>query len=358
MNIPLLTIALCLSASALSVTQKSSGKSIEITPLSLKDDKVTFSVQGGNEYTVPLNSLTEESRSAIREYFDSAQERESQKYQSTYSAVNEVAGQPLFDKRSLWQETGSSIANRLGWRRESLKDSTSSYRLYTDKEYLFLGTRPYCVTLYGGPNDQPERFSLVYANKGDFGSTVGMGPAHFQQLYPKKKLPQDLNDAISLDAEIIEEALTSALGTPIKQYYGEKEEKRRVLRWDAADHSFLLSEQEDEFVHLLIVPTSDADAEGKVERIRDVDLKAIQLQNVRKEDNGDVWIDNIPMVDQGPKGYCAPATFERAMRYMSVPADMYLLATAATTQKGTNTVKLADDCKRIVRSKARRIKEL
>jgi hypothetical protein len=47
------------------------------------------------------------------------------------------------------------------------------------------------------------------------------------------------------------------------------------------------------------------------------------------------------------------------MRYMNVPADMYLLATAATSAEGgTNTSKLSEDCKRIVRSKARRIKEL
>jgi predicted peroxiredoxin len=65
------------------------------------------------------------------------------------------------------------------------------------------------------------------------------------------------------------------------------------------------------------------------------------------------------MVDQGPKGYCAPATFERAMRYMLVPADMYLLATAATKPGGgTNTRMLAESAKRIVRSKARRIKDL
>jgi hypothetical protein len=32
------------------------------------------------------------------------------------------------------------------------------------------------------------------------------------------------------------------------------------------------------------------------------------------------------MVDQGPKGYCVPATFERAMRTMGIDADMYLLA--------------------------------
>ena len=64
------------------------------------------------------------------------------------------------------------------------------------------------------------------------------------------------------------------------------------------------------------------------------------------------------MVDQGPKGYCAPATFERAMRYMKVPADMYVLATLATQEGGgTNMRLLTEKAKNIIRSKARRIKD-
>ena len=61
------------------------------------------------------------------------------------------------------------------------------------------------------------------------------------------------------------------------------------------------------------------------------------------------------MVDQGPKGYCAPATFERAMRHAGVPADMYLLATLATEGGGgTNTSKLYDEVAFTTRSKGGR----
>jgi hypothetical protein len=45
----------------------------------------------------------------------------------------------------------------------------------------------------------------------------------------------------------------------------------------------------------------------------------------------------MPMVNQGPKGYCVPATWERAMRYMGVPADMYVLAMAGQTGQGGGT---------------------
>jgi hypothetical protein len=43
------------------------------------------------------------------------------------------------------------------------------------------------------------------------------------------------------------------------------------------------------------------------------------------------------MVDQGPKGYCVPATFERYLRFLKIPADMYLLAMAGQTGIGGGT---------------------
>jgi hypothetical protein len=43
------------------------------------------------------------------------------------------------------------------------------------------------------------------------------------------------------------------------------------------------------------------------------------------------------MVDQGPKGFCVPATWERLLRYMGIPADMYVLAMAANTGQGGGT---------------------
>ena len=43
------------------------------------------------------------------------------------------------------------------------------------------------------------------------------------------------------------------------------------------------------------------------------------------------------MVDQGPKGFCVPATLERYFRYLGIPADMYVLALQAQTGMGGGT---------------------
>ena len=59
--------------------------------------------------------------------------------------------------------------------------------------------------------------------------------------------------------------------------------------------------------------------------------KASLASNVKKEPNGDVLIPNVPMVDQGPKGYCVVATAERMFRYMGLSVDQHEIAQAAGT---------------------------
>ena len=351
--------AVIVAADSVSITDKASGKSIDVVIEGVKDGMVSFRTEQGSSFQLPSSRLTDDSIERVRAFLAASRNAASPPVGNAGS-LNELVGHELFGSDgSIWNESSGEVAERLSLKLESKKSNSSSYRLYTPKEYQFLGAHPYCVTLYGGNEERPERFSLVFANKGDFGSRLGMGEDHFKEMYPDKKPPGDLNEAIEFDAGIIAETLTKGLGEAKEQYYGEKDDKRKVKRWDAGDHAFLLSSLEGEYTSLLIVPTANADAEGKVDFVVDSDFRKIQIENVRNEENGDVWIDNIPMVNQGPKGYCAPATFERAMRYMSVPADMYLLATAATAPGGgTNTTKLSEDCKRIVRSKARRIKEL
>lgn len=361
-----MSVTLTVFAKTSVVVENNKGKKLKIEVIALEKGELTFKAKN-KQYKIALNTLTKDSIEKVRDAIKLKEEHSSERQErgasdkalSSFEKVNEAIGHPLFGTaRSLWDEKCADIAKRLKWPLESRKENSSSYRLYTRKDYQFLGAHPYCVTLYGHKGDTPEQFSLVFANKGDFGSSLGVGEDHFRKVNPGVKPPVSLEEAIEVDLKLIAQSLTKALGAPKKQYYGEKEDKRKVQRWDCEDHSFLLSARDEEYVHLVIVRKKTADAKGTVKFVKDSDLKKMHLTNIKKEKNGDVWINNIPMVDQGPKGYCAPATFERAMRYMLVPADMYLLATAATTQSGTNTVKLADDCKRIVRSKARKIKEL
>jgi hypothetical protein len=58
---------------------------------------------------------------------------------------------------------------------------------------------------------------------------------------------------------------------------------------------------------------------------------------VEDKESGDVFIDNVPMVDQGSKGYCAVASAERVMRYYGLEIDQHQMAQMAESTAGGGT---------------------
>lgn len=71
-------------------------------------------------------------------------------------------------------------------------------------------------------------------------------------------------------------------------------------------------------------------------------------KNVRKSKNGDVYIDNIPMVDQGQKGYCVVSSIERVGLYFGLSVDQHELAQVAETdERGTTSDDMEEAFKKI-----------
>jgi hypothetical protein len=72
-------------------------------------------------------------------------------------------------------------------------------------------------------------------------------------------------------------------------------------------------------------------------------------KNIKKEDNGDILISNMPMVDQGDKGYCVVATVQRVFEYYGIGADMHQIAqiSDADPQRGTSTLTMAKELDKI-----------
>lgn len=108
------------------------------------------------------------------------------------------------------------------------------------------------------------------------------------------------------------------------------------------------------------MPTERADHGGRMDHISEGELKARMASCVVGRDNGDVVINNIPMVNQGPKGYCSPATWERYLRYMDIPADMYLLALAGKTGigGGTYSSQMLSATKSLISANGRELEEV
>ena len=91
-----------------------------------------------------------------------------------------------------------------------------------------------------------------------------------------------------------------------------------------------------EFISVTLVPLKAGksmqaapDSMESAARIRGAQ-KSIR-ENITRNATGDVWVANIPMVDQGQKGYCAAAASERVLRYYGIEVDQHQVAQLANT---------------------------
>lgn len=82
--------------------------------------------------------------------------------------------------------------------------------------------------------------------------------------------------------------------------------------------------------------------------------------NVRQHPEGFIWIDGIPMIDQGEKGYCAAATLARILRYYGYPVNMHEMADIAETDRlsGTHYKDVIASIRRVCSSTPFRIRQI
>jgi hypothetical protein len=170
-------------------------------------------------------------------------------------------------------------------------------------------------------------------------------------------------ERLNSDGDRISTNLAAVLGDHKRTVYGKGRgsSAERVSRWDWKGHALILAATRGEHVTLRIMPSAVADRQGRSERkFSDKEMRALLKGRLINRDNGDVIVTEIPMVNQGPKGYCVPATWERYLRYMEIQADMYTLAMAGHTRKGggTSVEAMSNAAQQIVRRSGRSIKKI
>lgn len=217
---------------------------------------------------------------------------------------------------------------------ESETPYQSSFRSYPSSGIQILGANPKSISLIA-TDDRPDQLTLVFANKGD---SAGDGQLWGKSTHRLAPVGAVVEKAISVDADSIRENLVGTLGKPRRQGFGDFGKTRESAeRWDDGGTAFHLIEQKEEYVVLRILSAESANAGGRSRRITDVTLRERMKNDVIFRENGDVVVGNIPMVDQGPKGFCVPATYARVLLYAGVPADLYLLALLGKTGIGGGT---------------------
>ena len=339
MFIGLLALTLCLHAVEIS---NRAGSLIEVEILEIEDTRIHIQMTNGQATWLDRARLSDESQKMI-------QDKESRE-QNEHEALNAILGIGLFTDSNLWDDPSAAVAKRLSWPRESKTDSQSSFRYYPSANYRILKARPYSAVLYGN-SGKVEHVSIVFANKGDFKFS---NPPSAGEI-------SDMQRAIERDFGQIRNLLSEQFGEPDRQQFGAgRGIKQLIERWDWKSHAFILASKDGEYTSMKIMHSLVADNKGLGEKISDAALRRLAVDNIIKKANGDVLVGNIPMVDQGPKGYCVPATFERYLRYMQIPADMYILAMAGQTQVGggTSLAKIIDAVDGYVGSQNRSMKEI
>ena len=173
----------------------------------------------------------------------------------------------------------------------------------------------------------PDQFVASYYNRGD--AETEISEADFQRLV------RELSATIS----------SRVRRQPMPGNTGSRQSAVRddSLVWQLPEHRFELTYSYSpprrdrgenvpfraEYVRLTVRKFQPGDIPASANtRVNVYEIRA-NLQ--RNPETGDVWIGNVPMVDQGPKGYCAAATAERTMRYFGQDVDQHQIAQIANT---------------------------
>jgi len=149
--------------------------------------------------------------------------------------------------------------------------------------------------------------------------------------------------------------------------------KAMVLAWNKAPITYLLeySYQKElknpgkafrpEFIRLRVAPVpKQASLGASIASGNNPVARNSLISNLAKAANGDVFIKNVPMVDQGPKGYCVVATAERVFKYLGLDVDQHEMAAVAnsTSSHGTNPEAMVEALKKLTGRLKVHIREL
>lgn len=254
----------------------------------------------------------------------------------------------LFMDSQMWHQPVDEVLNKrshLGfrWLSKEKKDARSVHK------GLKLWRQPVGETILRSRDDQLHSFEISIYNRGDRGNITG---DDFDQLSEKWRQ--------------LLEAKTGKQGEKLNRTQKGSVVSADRWLWECPGAYITLTESssgigsksQPEFLKLTLVSVEFGKEiftnRGGITHLmaRKKDLREF----VEERENGDVFIRDIPMVDQGRKGYCAVASAERVFRYYGLQVDQHAMAQIAQSSAlgGTNPDKMVESLKRVAgRTKTR-----
>ena len=261
--------------------------------------------------------------------------------------------EPLLDPASIWtqqKEPFMTSAKSLGFEWTSAAQDSARAAV---KDMTFQGL-PVVESIVRFEGDAPKEVTVVLYARGDVGDWTEL---KFDGLV--RTAAETLNKATNTKFAVRGKDQTSAVKADglvwatdsaryVLEYSKTKEVKTRSIPFRA------------EFVRLEILPP-----EKKLGLLAAAmsgsKTKFSGIEHVKKDTtSGDVWIADVPMVDQGQKGYCVVASAERVMRYYGGSVDQQELAQVANTSTagGTSSDAMFDALKKLSARLKVRVREV
>jgi hypothetical protein len=287
----------------------------------------------------------------------------SQSSGSIINMVNDALGNSFGVLREdMFDETSDpySMSRDLKLWEESLTSYESSYRKYnrvgTNMETIF-GCRVFAVCVSGravenSSSKKLTEISFLLSNKGDTdafiptstNSSSGTKPPRYGAGYVTPiTVTQNYQREIQNDQRTIHNTLEKILGSHamISATLGSGSINGTAElgeRWIVNDKISIFVVANNDYAVVRILPT-EVFSDSQLDRKNFVKTKdAIKSRIKTGPLPGDTYLE-LPMIDQGGKGYCAVATFARVLKYYGMRGDMDVLAHAAQTDFARGTSK-------------------
>jgi len=225
--------------------------------------------------------------------------------------LNELLGIPLWNSESLWNDTAKDTAQRLDLE-GTANGAGEFYRRSFYGQRNVLGVKLYAMDLYCNEG-RVQRVVLGFLNQADLVNAVG---------YSNSKLV-DLDKNLRQDEGTARTKLIQRLGQPVV------EDTTEIWSWNG--HLFRLR-RDSQSLTLSIEKGQYSPTRATDGKIYEQDQKRTDLSsNVRRTSSGDVYIDDIPPISQGDRGFCVPAAWEKYLRYYGLSFNVYELADKGST---------------------------
>jgi hypothetical protein len=252
----------------------------------------------------------------------------------------------IFQRPDLWQTTASALQEdfrtlRFRW------NSTAQDTARSAAPSLTFGGRRIYEALLRFQGGKLSEATLLYFNRGDAGD---LGERDFETLL----------DGISADLtrltgrQPVERGRDTTSAVKAEGRTWEVNGIEYLLEWSVTKESRSKGIPfRSEFIRLAIRPKNNAPlaigATAPTNTSREAVKNFAGREHVEHLPDGTVWLKDVPMVDQGQKGYCVVASAERVLRYYGAEVDQNELAQMANTDasKGTSPDAMFESMKKL-----------